>query len=158
MDPFPSCICTTVGEKALRVLLENSGSGTYKDAHPWLVALELFDQASEAGQGLAILFATGQPSEFSHWGFVERIDVVELHRATWETACTFTQLQPVNPIWTSLDSVFLMPSEYRLKRELLEEIHQHRYGLTEGEIRPYAICETPPFCSKQTVTSVDDAT
>ena len=158
MDPFPTCICTTVSEKALKVLLETSGTGTYKDSHPWLVALELFDAASEAGQHLPILFATRQPSEFSHWGFVERIDVVELHRATWETACAFTQLKPVNPIWTSLDSVFIMPSEYRLKRERLEEIHQHRYGLTEGEIRPYAICETPAFCSESRVASlnVDD--
>ena len=145
MDPFSSCICVTVSQKALRVLLENSGAGTYKDSHPWLVALELFDQASVAGQRLPILFATGAPSEFSHWGFVEGIEVVELHRATWETACSFAQLKPVNPIWTSLDSVFLMPSETRLRRERLEEIHQHRYGLTEGEIRPYAICETPPF-------------
>ena len=32
-----------------------------------------------------------------------------------------------------------------VRRELLEDIHQHRYPVTEGEIRPYAICETPAF-------------
>ncbi len=52
MDPFPSCICTTVSEKALKVLLETSGTGTYKDSHPWLIALELFDQANEAALGI----------------------------------------------------------------------------------------------------------
>ncbi len=149
MDPYPYCICTTVGVKALTALLKSTGAGAYKDSHPWLVAKEYFDSAQNAGQRLPVLFAVGQPSEFSHWGFIEQIEVVELHRATWETVCRFTPLKSVNPIWTSLDSVFLKPNEDQLRRERLEDIHQHRYGLTEGEIHPYAICETPPFVLKQ---------
>ena len=145
MNPYPYCICTTVGEKALTVLLENTGSGSYKDTHPWLVALEMLDAARATDARLPILFATGQPSAFSHWGFIEDLAVVELHRATWETVCDFSALKPVNPIWTELDSVFLKPSGEQLKRESVEAIHQHRYPLTEGEIHPYAICETPPF-------------
>ena len=148
-DSAPSvhryCIATTVGEKALEVLLEGTAQGNYRDTHPWLVALEMLDAARASNERLPVLFATGQPSVFSHWGFIEDLAVVELHRATWETVLSFTPLRPVNPIWTDLDSVFLKPTAEQLRRESLEDIHQHRYPVTEGEIRPYAICETPAF-------------
>lgn len=143
--PYPYCICTTVGAQALEVLLENSGRGNYRDTHPWRVALMMLDTARDEDRRLPLLFATGKPSRFSHWGFIEDLAVVELHRATWETVVSFTPLAPVHPIWTELDSVFLKPSDEQLKREALEAIHQHRYPVTEGEIRPYAICETPAF-------------
>ena len=139
------CICTTVGAKSLKALLEASSRGRYRDDHPWLVAKEHLDAATAAGESLAILFATSQPSEFSHWGMLQSIEVFELHRGQWETQCAFTPLQPVNPIWCAIDSVFLKPSDIQLRREALEGIHQHRYALTEGEIHPYAICETPAF-------------
>jgi len=142
---YPYCICATVSAQALDALLESSGRGAYRDTHPWLVAREMLEAARAEGQALPILFATGVPSTFSHWGFIAELEVVELHRATWESVCRFERLEPVNPIWTSLDSVFLKPSGEQLRRETLEGIHQHRYPVTEGEIRPYAICETPAF-------------
>ena len=145
MTPYPYCICTTVGEKALQGLLESSGKGDYKDDHPWRVAREFLEAASQQSSRLPILFATGQPSEFSHWGYVDAVDVFELHRGQWETRCGFSVLHPVNPIWTAIDSVFMKPSAEQSRREALENIHQHRYPLTEGELHPYAICETPPF-------------
>ena len=37
-----------------------------------------------------------------------------------------------------------------LRREETEGIHQHRHALTEGEVRPYAICETPAFILRET--------
>lgn len=142
---YPYCLCTTVSEQALKALLEASGRGTYRDTHPWLVAAELLRASEAAGQRLPLLFATGRPLEFSHWGFVESLAVIELHRATWETACTFTPLKRVNPIFEQLDSVFLKPTAEQLARERLESIHQHRYPVTEAELHPYAICETPAF-------------
>jgi hypothetical protein len=145
MMPYPYCLCTTVSDKALAALLEASGRGTYRDSHPWLVAADLFRQAEAAGQRLPVLFAAGRPLRFSHWGFVETLAVVELHRATWETACTFTPLKPVNPIFEDIDSVFLKPAPEQLERERRESIHQHRYPVTEAELHPYAICETPAF-------------
>lgn len=145
MTVFPYCICTTVGAKSLQALLEASGRGNYKDEHPWLVAREFLVEATEQAARLPILFATGQPSEFSHWGYVEVIEVFELHRGQWESRCQFSPLHPVNPIFTGIDSVFLKPSAEQLRREALEGIHQHRYALSEGELHPYAICETPPF-------------
>jgi hypothetical protein len=145
MKPYPYCLCTTVSEKALAALLEASGRGTYRDSHPWLVAADLLRQAETEGRRLPVLFAAGQPLHFSHWGFVETLAVVELHRATWETACTFTPLKPVNPIFQDIDSVFLKPTAEQLARERLEHIHQHRYPVTPAELHPYAIGETPAF-------------
>ena len=142
---YPYCVATTVSGEGLKVLLESSGQGKYRDTHPWLVALDMLDAARAAEQELPILFATGQPSAFSHWGFVTDLAVVELHRATWETVLAFTPLTPVNPIWVDLDSVLLKPTAEQLDREVREGIHQHRYPVTEGEIHPYAICETPAF-------------
>jgi len=149
-QPYPYCLCTTVSGKALDALLESSGQGKYRDNHPWLVALDLLDAASAVGLRLPVLFATGQPSVFSHWGYVEDLAVVELHRATWETVLSFTPLEPVHPIWTDLDAILLKPTAEQLEREVREGIHKHRYPLTEGEIRPYAICETPPFIGRET--------
>jgi hypothetical protein len=145
MSAFPYCICTTVDAKALQALLEASGQGRFKDEQPWLIARELLEEAQAQSTRLPILFATGHPAEFSHWGFIESIDVVELHRGTWESRCAFTPLHPVNPIWTAMDSVFLKPTGEQLRRETLEGIARHRYPLNEGELHPYAICETPAF-------------
>jgi hypothetical protein len=145
MTPYPYCICAPVSEKALQALLEASGRGTFKDEHPWLVARELLEDARSEGSALPILFAVGPPSQFSHWGFIEALEVLELHRGSWQTACSFSPLQPVNPIWSALDSLLQKPSGEQLRREALEGIHQHRHALTEGELRPYAICETPAF-------------
>ena len=145
MTVFPYCICTTVDARALQALLEASGQGRYKDERPWLIARELLDEAGAQAARLPILFATGHPPEFSHWGFIDSIDVVELHRGKWESLCAFTPLHPVNPIWTPVDSLFLKPTTEQLRRETLEDIPRHRYPLNEGELHPYAICETPAF-------------
>ncbi len=145
MAAHPYCICTTVSEAALQALLESGGRGSYRDNHPWLVAREFLERAEAAGERLPVLFAVGAPPRFSHWGFVESLEVVELHRATWETVCTFSALKPVNPIFEAIDSLFLKPSEEQRAREQREAIHQHRYPLTVAELHPYAICETPAF-------------
>lgn len=149
MEIAPYCIAAPVSGKALQALLEASGRGTYRDSQPWLVARELLERCHAAGMRLPILFAAGSPARFSHWGFIERLDVVELHRATWETACAFTPLKAVHPIFEDIDSVFLKPTEEQSSRERLEGIAQHRYPVTEAELRPYAICETPAFIFRE---------
>lgn len=145
----PYCLCTVVSDKALAALLEASGRGTFRDTHGWLVAARLLAEAEAAGQRLPVLFATGRPPRFARWGFVESLEVVELHRASWETACTFTPLAAVNPIFEDIDSVFLKPSGEQLERERREGIPCHRYALPEAELRPYAICETPAFILRE---------
>ena len=144
-EAAPFCLATTVGAEALEALLENTGAGAYRDDHPWIVAAEMLEKASQAGQQVALLIATGDPLAFSHWGWVETIDVVELHRGHWETRCSFGRLMPINPIFTELDSVFLKPGDDQLHREAVEPIRQHRLSLDLQHIHPYAICDTPAF-------------
>ncbi len=139
------CLCVVVSEKALKAILDGHTQGAYRDNHPWIIAAERFCEAQEGAERVPIVFATGEPLEFSHWGIVESIDVNELHVGAFETRCTFDVLTPVNPIWTSLDSVSLAPSVEQLRREDLEPIRIRRQPLDHTTIRPYAICETPSF-------------
>lgn len=144
------CICTAIGEPALAKIVEShTDSATYVDAHPWIVARELLDEVSAAGQRLPMLFASGDPVAFSHWTFVVSIEVQELHHGAWETHCTIEQLEPVNPIWEPLDSLVLAPSAEQLHREAVEPVHKHRQMLDEQHIWPYAVCETPAFIAER---------
>ena len=142
----PWAIAIVVTEKAVSAMLEGSGEGNYRDSHPWLIAKEMH----EAGLPMPLLLAAiseSQEISFSHWGIIRQIDVVELHRGQWDTRCSFTPLQPMNPIWSAVDSVFLKPSDEQLERERREGIKVSRIALDEHHIHPYAICETPVFIS-----------
>lgn len=139
------CLCVVVSEKALKAILDARGQSAYRDNHPWVIAKERLHQAEKTSERVPIVFATGEPLEFSHWSIVRSIDVQELHSGTFESRFTFDALKPVNPIWTSLDSVNLTPSAEQLRREDVEPIRTHRQPLDHTSIRPYAICETPPF-------------
>jgi hypothetical protein len=145
VTPYPYCLVTAVPEKSLAALLDAGGSGTYRDTHPWLIAREMKQAADDAQQTLALLIASRQPLEITHWTTVARIDVVELHRGTWETACDFDALSAVPEIWSPLDSLMLKPGDDQLRREALEPIRKHRQLLDEKHLLPYAIVETPPF-------------
>lgn len=149
MTVSPRCICTAIDAKALAKIVESHAEGaTYIDSHPWIVARELLDETTALQQRLPVMFATGDPIAFSHWAFVGVIDVRELHHGSWETHCEIGALKPVNPIWESIDSVVLVPSQEQLHRERVEPVHIHRQMLTEQQIWPYAVCETPLFISE----------
>lgn len=137
------CIATVVTQNAIDAMLEAGGKGSYRDAHPWLIAQEIL----RTRQPLPILFAVqgDAPMHFSHWSMIKDIDVVELHRGQWESRCHFDVLQPINMIWEAIDSVFLLPGQVQLERELREDIRVRRAALDEHSIHPYAVCETPPF-------------
>jgi hypothetical protein len=148
MDKFtvhPYCVATCVSGDALTALLEAGRNGTLRDEHPWLIAAELLDAANAAGARLALMIATEPPLAFAQWAWIERIDVVELRKGQWQTACDFRGLAPVNPIWTDLDSLLLKPGDDQLRREQLEPIRHYRNALDAQRLRPYAICETPGF-------------
>lgn len=150
MDVYPYCLCTSVPAKAIASFLdgrglEGGGVGSYRDAHPWLIAREMKEAADGAAQALVVLIASGEPPGLTHWTVVTRIDVVELHRGMWETACDFSSLEPVPEIWSPLDSVILKPGDDQLRRERLEPIRKHRQLLDVRHIHPYAVCETPAF-------------
>lgn len=148
---YPFCIATIVTHKAIEAMLEGSGTGSYRDEHPWLIAREMLARASADGLQLPILFACGadnEPAAFSHWSTVAEIDVVELHRGQWDSRCSFGKLVPFNPIWESIDSVFVKASQEQMDREALENIRVFRQALDEYHIHPYAICETPVFITE----------
>lgn len=138
------CIATVVTDKAIEAMLEAGGEGSYRDEHPWLVAKDLLDESSTP---VPILFACASEGgmHFSHWSLIRAIDVVELHRGTWDTRCSFSALQPMNPIWEAVDSVFVKASAEQMEREQREGIRVSRQALDEHHIHPYAICETPAF-------------
>ena len=152
----PYCIATVVTKKAIEAMLEAAAEssdrkgGTYKDNHPWLIARDIFQRARDNGEQLPILFASidednGGEVYFSHWSTIDELEVVELHRATWDTRCHFNALEPMNPIFEPIDSVFLKASDEQMAREALEGISVSRLSLDEHHIHPYAICETPAF-------------
>lgn len=148
---YPFCIATIVTDKAIEAMLEGGGSGHYRDESPWLIAQEMWQQAAIDQQALPILFATkGQqtPALFTHWSVINDIDVDELHRGQWLTRCSFEQLQPFNPIWDAIDSVFVKASAEQMAREAREGIRVYRQALDEYHIHPYAICETPAFITE----------
>ena len=142
---YPYCLCATVAEKALKNLLEAHGHGSYRVTDPWLVAREMLADAQSRDQSLPLLLASGSPVLFTHWSHVVSIEVVELHKGAFESACEIDQPQPVNPIFAPIDSLMLKPGEDQLRREALEGIRKHRQELTAAHLHPYAICETPGF-------------
>src|SRR5262245_37305823 len=148
MTPYPYCLATAVAEKSLTALIDASGSGTYRDSHPWIIARELKEAADRAEQELVLVVASRNPLELTHWTCVRRIDVVELHRGQWETACDFETLRPISEIWSALDSLMLKPGDDQLRRERLEPIRQHRQLLDVKHLLPYAVCETPAFIAQ----------
>lgn len=148
MPAHEYCIATVVTEKAIEAMLEASGQGAYKDDHPWLVAADII---AAAEQPVPILFAVSADghAHFSHWAFIEQIEVVELHRGQWGTHCRFSRLHAMNPIWHDVDSVFVKASSEQMEREVREGIRVSRIALDEHHIHPYAICETPAFILDQ---------
>jgi hypothetical protein len=142
---YPYAIATCVSADALAAFLEAGRQGTLRAEHPWLVAAELLQAAQAAGARLPLLLATEKPLELRQWAWITRIDVIELRRGRWETACDFRDLAPMNPIWSELDSVLVKPGDDELRRERVEGIRQHRIALDAQRIHPYGICETPAF-------------
>ena len=128
-------------------MLEAGGEGSYRDNHPWLIARDFLTRATEEALKVPILFASMDESQvaFSHWSTIDMIDVIELHRATWDTRVHFDALRDMNPIFEPIDSVFLKASDEQMAREQLEGISVSRTSLDEHHIHPYAICETPAF-------------
>ena len=148
----PFCLATVVTAKAIEAMLEVSGEGSYRDDHPWLVARELWQAATAQDRAMPILFACKPEvgnATFTHWSWIQNIEVVELHRGQWDTRCTFSQLHAMNPIWEEIDSVFVKASDEQMRREECEGVRVFRTALDEHHIHPYAICETPAFILDQ---------
>lgn len=140
----PYCFCARVSEAALKALLEVGDGGAFKDNHPWFIAQERVLAARSHGLRVALLFAAGDPPTLRQWAEVTQIEV-NRYRQGAESRISFTGLQPVSPLWESLDSVFLLPSAEQSRRERLEGLRPSRVALDVHTLNPYAICERPSF-------------
>ena len=154
----PYCFATIVVDKALEALLASGADAQIKDDHPWLVAQRDFLRAEKAGLKVALLLAKQSASpdadvhqcEFSHWGFVKRIEVLELSGKRFSTRVELNQLSEISPLFTSLDSVCVKPPDEQLLREEVESVRTQRVTLREQYLRPYALCEAPGFIPRLT--------
>ena len=170
----PFCFCTVVDHKALQALLEMTAGGAYRDNHPWLVAAEMLADAQARDEIVVLMLATLAPAaapdtapdtapaetglaatsmpptltpgvlEFAYWTTVSGIEVNRFRQGS-ESRVAFGALLPVNELWAPIDSMQLLPSSERLRREELESLRASRQALDEHSLHPYAICTTPPF-------------
>ncbi len=160
----PFCFATVVLDKALESLLASGAAARIKDEHPWLVAQRDFLRAQDRQLRVPLLLArqlstrrqamthdaTSQQCEFSHWGYIRSIDVLELSGKRYLTEVRLGPLSEVSPLFAALDSVCVKPSEEQLLREKVEFVRTQRVPLTEQCLRPYAICESPGFIPRLT--------
>lgn len=161
----PFCFATIVVDRAIESLLASHAQAQIKDEHPWLLAQAWFNTAQAAGLGVPLLLAkqggdsaaAGEASsrkvhecEFSHWAFIQAIDVLELSGKRFMTTVQLGALSEVSPLFTVLDCVCVKPSDEQLLREAEESVRTQRVALTEQYLRPYAICETPGFIPRLT--------
>ena len=76
LSSYPYSIATVVTYKAIEAMLEAGTDGNYKDDHPWLIAKDLFEHASDINQVLPILFASkeqGLDSEYIRFGTIHAL-------------------------------------------------------------------------------------
>ena len=166
MKYAPFCFCTVVDHKALQALLEMTAGGAYRDNHPWLIAAEMLADAQARDEIVVLMLATLAPAEtgpaatsmpatmpptltpgvleFAYWTTVSGIEVNRFRQGS-ESRVAFGALLPVNELWAPIDSMQLLPSSERLRREELESLRASRQALDEHSLHPYAICMTPPF-------------
>ncbi len=153
-DATPFCFATIVAQKAIESLLAAGTAAVFKDEHPWLVARREFIAAAKAGLRIPLLLASHGESvhdcEFSHWAYINDIDVLELSGKRYTTSVTLTTLWEVSPLFGTIDSVSLKPPDEQLLREDVEGVRTQRVALTEQYMRPYAICESPGFIPRLT--------
>jgi len=150
----PFCLATVVVDKALESLLASGAQAQIKDDHPWLVAEREFSRAMRAGLRVPLLLAVQGESvhdcNFSHWAWIDRIEVLELSGKRFTSRIELAALSEVSPLFAELDSVSLKPADEQLLREDVESVRTQRTSLTEQHLRPYAICESPGFIPRLT--------
>ena len=148
-------LATVVSSKSIETMLEADTGGLFKDQNLWQVAQSFYRQADKRGELVALLFAVreGEETWFSHWAMVKDIEVLELPDSRGESRCYFDKLQPFNPIWEAIDSLFHKPSDEQLQREILEGARTLRWPLQVNQLHPYTICETPAFIAAEQQSS-----
>lgn len=139
------CLAAVVSEKAIKVVTDNGGRGSYRDENPWLVAADWVADAQSRGEAVAMLLAAEDGERWLGWAWISDLTVVGLTAGRFDSRCEFTGLQLPSPIFEALDSVLLWPSEQRLEREAREGLSVLREHVKVADLHPYGICETPEY-------------
>ena len=141
----PFCFCTPVADQALTALQESGGVARLRDDHPWFVAQTLVQRAHSTGLAVPLLLVTESDMALKQWSRISAMEIIELSGKRYDTRITLGPLQPITPLFERLDSLYLKPPDEQLERERREGVRSHRFELTPGLVRPYAICESPGF-------------
>ncbi len=124
-----SCIYTLLHSGRLREQAEQGGRHQLTERNkPWRRGSQLWAEAQRAGDQLAIVFAGADATEprLIYWAIIEDITINEQNLST---ICTYTKLRPISPI-KQLSALRLLKSGRQL---------------SDADIRPYRICQTPSF-------------
>jgi hypothetical protein len=127
----PFCIYTIRHSRNLASDHEQGGSGKFTERKRWTGALGLLDRARKVGQQLPIVFAAGETIDgVIYSAFIDDLDVSQADECrNGTTTIRFSGLRPL-PKKRPLSSLRLKSSGQQL---------------SDGFIRPYAICYTPDF-------------
>lgn len=145
MQVYPYCLATAVSATALERLLREGEIGGYRDQHPWFVADRMLRAAAAREQALVLLLASGRPLQLSHWAPVRAIEVYHFASSRETRVVLDSGGGAVSPLFAELETVTLAPPQHQLEREHEEGLRPRRVHLDAHWLRPYAICETPPF-------------
>lgn len=124
-----SCIYTLLRSGRLREQAEQGGRHKLTERKkPWRRGSQLWAEAERAGDQMAIVFAGADDTEpgLIYWAIIEDITINEENLST---TCTYTNLRPISP-GQPLSALRLLQSGRRM---------------SDADIRPYRICQTPSF-------------
>jgi hypothetical protein len=124
-----SCIYTLLHSGRLREQAEQGGRHKLTERNkPWKRGSQLWAEAERAGDRMAIVFAGADDTEpgLIYWAIIEDITINEENLST---TCTYTNLRPISP----------------LKRLSALRLLKSGRQLSDADIRPYRICQTPNF-------------
>jgi len=124
-----SCIYTLLHSGRLREQAKEGGRQELTERNkPWRRGSQLWAEAERACDRMAIVFAGADDTEpgLIYWAVIDDITINEENRST---TCTYTNVRPIRP-----------PKPLSALR-LLKSGRQ----LSDADIRPYRICQTPSF-------------
>jgi hypothetical protein len=126
------CIYTIKHSDDLRASLAKGGRDTYSERKKWVRGKQLLDEAKKLGKRLAIVFAPAEGTfQLFAWALLEEVVPGET------TTFTFSGLR-----------LFDQPPE----KETLRKARDGK-PLPRWFIRPYAICQTPPYLAEEAAGS-----
>jgi hypothetical protein len=121
------CVYTMRHSAELHAQAKTGGPYVLTEGKAWTTGHLLWDQAHRSGERMALIFSAAEDDTgLIYWAAIDHITIDEEDRAT---TCTYSNLKAIIPVRPQ--------SSLRLRST--------GRPLSEGFIRPYAICHTPAF-------------